>query len=246
MIILACETSTLLGSVALVEDGQLLAQAESMRQGSHSDVLNNFIQEVLDRSGKHLTDVDVFATGCGPGSFTGIRICLNTIKTLAYCHDKPVFAANSLVNLATAAAAQKKPKEFENIPLISMINAYKNMVYVAKYRASSEGLEELCEPQVLRVQSLGQILTEESLICGDGYTAYSAYLSEEMKKLCRRLPENISDEPHALNLALMADRELQTRPSTQNLLQWHELLPLYLRQSEAEENLKGIKYQPLI
>lgn len=242
MIVLACETSTLLGSVALLEDGQILAQAESMRQGSHSDVLNKFVQEVLDKAGKNLSDVDVFATGNGPGSFTGIRICLNTIKTFAYCHNKPVYAANSLTNLASAAMATKKFNEFYNIPVVSMINAYKNMVYVAKFKASSEGLIEVAGPQVLRVQNLSQILTEKSLICGDGYVAYSSYFDERLKDFCLRFPDEISDEPHAATLARLAEKTAHTK---QNLAQWHELLPLYLRQSEAEENLQGIKYQPL-
>lgn len=232
MIVLACETSTLLGSVALVEDGTVLATAESMRQGSHSDVLNVFIEQVLRESGKSLKDVDLFATGIGPGSFTGIRICLNTVKSFAYCLNKPVAGINSLYNLATQAQQQSAVE----LPIVSMINAYKNMVYTATYRSENGHLVEQKKPEVIRVQNLNDYISEKSIVCGDGYGAYHAYFSKDLLEKAVRLT-NVPDEPHARTLAYLAPRE--------NPLLWSQLLPLYLRASEAEENLKGIKYQPL-
>jgi tRNA threonylcarbamoyladenosine biosynthesis protein TsaB len=240
MIVLACETSTLLGSVAVCENGSILSFEESPRQGSHSEFLNSFIEKALLKAGKKLSDVDVFATGIGPGSFTGIRISLNTIKTLAYCFQKPVAGADSLKNLAQQVFLTKKPVELENTPIISMINAYKNMVYVASYKPNPEGLTQLKNPEVVRVQNLADYITEKSIVCGDGFKAYEKYFAQSsfQNKMIRS--ENFSDEPHAKTLAVMVSKA----PSMfQN---WNELLPLYLRASEAEENLKGIKFQPLI
>jgi tRNA threonylcarbamoyladenosine biosynthesis protein TsaB len=238
MIILASETSTLLGSVAVVENGHVIASEESMRQGSHSDVLNVFIENALIKAHKKLSDVDLFVSGIGPGSFTGIRVSVNTIKSLAYCFNKPVFGVTSLHSLAFQAHAFKKSPEFEKKQVISIINAYKNMVYVATYKPENGVLTELKKPEVIRVQELPNYIIEKSIICGDGFAAYEKYFSEDLKRNIIRV-EGISDESRAQNLAQIA-------LNTHGLQKWNELVPLYLRASEAEENLQGIKYKPLI
>lgn len=243
MIILACETSTLLGSVAVIEDGRVLASVESMRQGSHSDILNTFTAEALQKAGKTLKDVDLFATGIGPGSFTGIRICLNTVKSFAYCFQKPVVGISSLHTLAEQAHITANTSANAST-IISMINAYKNMVYIATYKRNDQHshpseenqLIEVKPPEVVRVQNLASYVTENSVVCGDGYATYEKFFSEDLKARLLRDPQ-IPDEPHAQTLGLLAAK--------QKSISWGELLPLYLRSSEAEENLKGIKYQPL-
>lgn len=238
MIILACETSTLLGSVALLENGTVLAYEDSLRQGSHSDVLNVFIENVLVKSGKKLSDVDLFASGVGPGSFTGIRISLNAIKTLAYCFNRPVVGINSLKTLAAQAAQAESFNELNRLPIVAMINAYKNMVYVATYRFQKNVLTEVKAPEVLRVQNLETYFSEKALVCGDGYLAYEKYFSESLRQNIVRNKE-FSDEPHAKETGRLAFQNLEFQHS------WNQLVPLYLRSSEAEENLQGIKFQPL-
>lgn len=250
MIVLACETSTLLGSVTLLENGRILATEESMRQGSHSDVLHPFIQKVLDRAGKKLADIDLFATGIGPGSFTGIRISLNTIKTLAYCHQKPVYTMNSLESLARAAfnvvADPDLAGQFKNLPIISMVNAYKNMCYVSKHQWLDGRFTELSAPEVVRVQNLEQFIQEKSLVCGDGFYTYERFFPQNLSEKLIRV-SGVSDEPHAITLAqnAYAEQTLKAGKPSSSIVPWNQLLPLYLRASEAEENLKGIKYQPL-
>lgn len=237
MIVLSCETSTLLGSVAVLENGQVLATEESMRQGSHSDVLNVFIERALTKANKKLSDIDLFVSGIGPGSFTGIRVSVNTIKSLAYCFNKPVLGINSLHSLAYQALSTKKASEFENTQVISIINAYKNMVYVASYKPQNGSILEVKKPEVIRVQNLAEYIAEPSILCGDGYMAYEKYLIEKPIKNIIRLAE-ITDESHAQSLAKLSLKMNETQ-------KWNELVPLYLRASEAEENLQGIKYQPL-
>lgn len=238
MIVLAAESSTLLGSVALLEDGKVLGYTEALRQGSHSDVINLFIEKILKDSGKTLKDVDLFVSGIGPGSFTGIRISLNTVKTLAYCQDRQVLGINSLENLAWCNI-----KNDLRSPIVPIINAYKNMVYIATYRKDINLSNEailVCEkaPEVIRVQNLANYLTQPCYLVGDGLTAYEKYFSEDIKKNQLR-PVYPVDEPNAQSLGEMAFKNLDKKTH------WSELTPLYLRASEAEENLKGIRYQPL-
>lgn len=235
MIILACETSTLLGSVAVLKDQAVLAYKDSFRQGSHSEVLNVFIESALAEANIGLADIDLFATGIGPGSFTGIRISLNAIKTFAFCYNKPCIGINSLQNMAYLASLQN----LKDLPIVAMINAYKNMVYVATYRKQGETLLTVKEPSVVRVQNLKAYIDAQSYVVGDGYSAYKAYLDQHLSDRIVR-PEALADEPQAKILG-----ELALKKGLTNTMTWNELLPLYLRESEAEENVKGIKYQPL-
>lgn len=235
MIVLACETSTLLGSVAVLKNQAVLAYQDSLRQGSHSDVLNIFIESALTEAKVRLDEIDLFATGIGPGSFTGIRISLNTIKTLSFCYNKPCVGIDSLINIAYQCSLQP----LQDRPIIAMINAYKNMVYIAAYEKQGETLLTVKEPSVVRVQNLPQYILSESYVVGDGYMAYKPYIDQHIGSRVLR-PETLSDEPHAGFLAKLA-----LQKSLQQTVKWNELLPLYLRESEAEENVKGIKYQPL-
>lgn len=238
MIILACETSTLLGSVALLEDQKVVAYEDSLRRGSHSDVLNVFIENVLNKSGKKLSDVDLFASGIGPGSFTGIRISLNAMKTLAYCFNRPVIGIDSLNSLAAQVAYSEQFRQFKNLPVIAMINAYKNMVYIASYRLQNDVLTEIKAPEVVRVQNLENYFSEKAIVCGDGYITYEKYFSAAVRQKIVRT-EQAFDEPHAKTTGQLAYQNLNRSQ------QWNQLVPLYLRSSEAEENLQGIKFQPL-
>lgn len=236
MIVLACETSTLLGSVAVLKDQAVLAYKDSFRQGSHSEVLNVFIESVLAEAGIGLGDVDLFATGIGPGSFTGIRISLNAIKAFSFCYQKPCVGVDSLINMAYQCSQQSLEKD---LPIVVMINAYKNMVYVATYHKQGEMLLIAKEPSVVRVQNLTDYIQTPSYVIGDGYIAYKAYLDQHLADNMIR-PENPTDWPQASILGELAVQKKLNQP-----VPWNELLPLYLRESEAEENIKGIKYQPL-
>jgi len=235
MIVLACETSTLLGSVAVLKDQAVLAYKDSLRQGSHSEVLNLFIESALAEAGISFSDIDLFATGIGPGSFTGIRISLNTIKTFSFCYNKPCIGIDSLINMAYQSSLQ----DLKDLPIVTMINAYKNMVYTATYRKQGETLLTVKEPSVVRVQNLTNYIDTLSYVVGDGYFAYKAYLDQHLSDRIVR-PDTPADEPHARFLGELA---LKTGPV--HPVNWNELLPLYLRESEAEENVKGIKFQPL-
>jgi tRNA A37 threonylcarbamoyladenosine modification protein TsaB len=121
-----------------------------------------------------------------------------------------------------------------------MINAYKNMVYTAEYTLENNVLVETKEPQVVRVQELNQFITENTWIVGDGYVTYEKYLPEQVRSKCLR-NDLLIEHPTAGNLGLISNL-----PNNKECLKsWHELIPLYLRSSEAEEVLAGIKYQPL-
>jgi len=233
MIVLAMETSTQLGGVAVIKDGQVLAMESSLRQKSHSEVLNRFIHNCLEKSQVQLKNVDVFAVGQGPGSFTGIRVAANAGKTFSYVYNKPLVTIDSLVLLAAATKSQ--------MPVLSIINAYKNMVYLGLFDLN-KGPEPtyLMGPEAVPVQKLGGLITQDVLVVGDGYETYQEYLPEELKKKLHR-DSQFSDQPMAETLGLLAEkRALQSQT-----IEWKSFVPLYIRASEAEETRKGIVISPL-
>lgn len=232
MILLSCETSTLLGSVSLVQDGIILVEKKSQRQGSHSDHLHATIQQCLNETNLTLEQIDVFCSGIGPGSFTGIRVSLNAIKTYSYIFKKPCAGMDSIANMAQLAHRQKPGLG----PMIVMINAFKNMVYYGVFNSQKDQLIQSVAANVMHVKDLRGTLTTPHLCLGDGFAAYENYLKENLRENLIR-DSNFSDHPQSSMIAICQD---SLKKST-----WQDLLPIYLRASEAEENLCGIKFTPL-
>lgn len=233
MKILAMETSTALGGVAVVIDGKVTAEESSMRQKSHSENLTPFVETCLTKSKISLDKVDAFAVGLGPGSFTGIRIAANAGKTFSYSFAKPLIAIDSLTLLAEQARGHH-PR------ILSIINAYKNMVYLGLFEMTGDEPQYLIGPEAIPVRDLSKHIKEEALVVGDGWDAYHQYFPEELLKLCRR-EASVPDYPEAKTLALLAEKRAQKGQT----LDWNSFVPLYIRASEAEETKKGILITPL-
>ncbi|MFS4458819.1 tRNA (adenosine(37)-N6)-threonylcarbamoyltransferase complex dimerization subunit type 1 TsaB [Bdellovibrio sp. HCB2-146] len=230
MKVLAMETSTLLGSVALVIDGKLVAEEISFRQKSHTEIINVFVDNCLQKAGLTLSDIDVFAIGQGPGSFTGIRVAANAGKTYAYSFEKPLVAVDTLTLLATPALKLGKP-------VLAIINAYKNMVYSALFDESGKMVKG---PEAVPVRHLSAFVDRDVVVVGDGWEAFHEYFPAELSaKMTRN--SSLEDSPHASTLAMLA----YERAKQGQTLDWKSFVPLYIRASEAEETKKGILITPL-
>jgi tRNA threonylcarbamoyladenosine biosynthesis protein TsaB len=227
MKILALDSSTLLGSVALIIDGKIAGGKSSRRQKSHSEVLNTFVQEVLDDAGVSLEQIDYFAVSKGPGSFTGLRIAGNIAKTFAYAYNKPLVAVDSLTLLAAPCP--------RNIPILAMINAYKNMVYYGLFENQDGYPKFISGPGVIPVKSLDSLVKEDVLVVGDGFATYEKYFPESVARFFKRNSE-IHDDPLASTLGMLAIEQIKGGLT----LGWKSFVPLYIRASEAEENKRGI------
>lgn len=232
MILLSCDTSTLLGSVSLVKDHQILVEKKSMRQGSHSDHLHATIEQCLTETNLKLEDIDAFCSGIGPGSFTGIRVSLNAIKTYSYIFKKPCLGMDSLSNIAHQAH-EKNPGAG---PVLVIINAFKNMVYLSRFESKKDQLIQTLAPTVLHVKDLQKEISDPTLCLGDGYAAYEKYFLENFSG---KLIRDLSHSDHPLS-SVISKNQKNLKKST-----WQDLLPIYLRASEAEENLQGIKFRAL-
>jgi N6-L-threonylcarbamoyladenine synthase/tRNA threonylcarbamoyladenosine biosynthesis protein TsaB len=233
MKILAMETSTLLGGVAVIQDGKVVAEESSQRQKSHTEIISPFVENTLKAAGLKLEDIDVFAVGQGPGSFTGIRVAANAGKAYAYSFNKPMVTIDSLMLLAEQARTSTRP-------VLAILNAYKNMVYTGLFDCSGDEPKYLVGPAAIPVRELSQHINVEVTVVGDGWETYHEYFPEELKSKMHR-DSNFPDEPFARTLGLMAEKRAQ-RGQT---LDWKSFIPLYIRASEAEETKKGILISPL-
>lgn len=233
MKILAMETSTPVGGVAVVVDGSVVAEENSLRQKSHSENISPFVEHCLLKAQLKLEDIDVFAVGLGPGSFTGIRIAANAGKTFAYSFNKPMVAIDSLMLLAQQARDSQKP-------VLAIINAYKNMVYLGLFDVSGDEPKYIKGPEAIPVRELKNHIQQDCVVVGDGWDAYHEYFPTELSEKMSR-DTRFPDHPLASTLAMMAEK----RAIKGQTLDWKSFVPLYIRASEAEETKKGILISPL-
>lgn len=234
MKILAMETSTAVGGVAIIVDGKIVAEETTLRQKTHSEIISPFTEHCLQKAGLKLEDIDVFAVGQGPGSFTGIRVAANAGKTFAYSFNKPLVTLDSLVLLAERA------RGVSDRPILAIINAYKNMVYTGLFDMSGDEPKYLLGPAAIPVRELPQHISQDVLVVGDGWEAYHEYFPEELSRRMHR-DASLPDFPLATTLGLMAEK----RALNGKTLDWKSFVPLYIRASEAEETKKGILISPL-
>lgn len=102
-LILAIETATRAGSVAVTKGRDVLSARAGDATVSHSANLIELIDQVLQDAGAKLSDIDLFAAAVGPGSFTGLRIGLATVKALANCMGRKVLGVSTLATIAQAS-----------------------------------------------------------------------------------------------------------------------------------------------
>ncbi len=139
-LILNIETATPICSVAIGEDGKMIAEANSESEGqqTHAATLTLLIEECLVTIGKTLNDLDAIAVSFGPGSYTGLRIGLSTAKGICYTLEKPLIAVSTLEALANITQ-QRFPNE--NAMYCPMIDARRMEVYTAIFDANGQEIK---------------------------------------------------------------------------------------------------------
>jgi tRNA threonylcarbamoyladenosine biosynthesis protein TsaB len=129
-LILAIETSTRAGSVSLARGREVLSAVLGDGASSHSMDLIDNIERVLGQASAKLSDIDLFAVTVGPGSFTGLRIGLATVKALASCLGKPCLPVSTLAAIAHAAGDSEQT--------VSILPAGRGEVYTQAFSVRGE------------------------------------------------------------------------------------------------------------
>ncbi|NLV25017.1 MAG: tRNA (adenosine(37)-N6)-threonylcarbamoyltransferase complex dimerization subunit type 1 TsaB [Deltaproteobacteria bacterium] len=219
---LTLDTSTPCASIALSQGDQLLGETFINTAEHHTVHLLGAVAELLQRTGWAIGDLDLFAAVVGPGSFTGLRVGLATVKGLALARQRPVVGVSSLATLAMQLP-------FCRFPVWSLIDARKNEVYAAPFDCRQGFPEALGKETVLAPERLLATLSGAAVFIGSGALAYHALLEKGIKGRAFFPPEP-THLPRASNAALLAWR---------GYIEGHgvspeRLCPVYIRPSEAE------------
>ena len=220
MLILAFESSARAASVALVEDGRLISQYSQCSGLTHSRTLLPMAEDMLKNAELSLDKVDLFAVAHGPGSFTGIRIGVSTVKGLAWAADKPCVGVSTLEAMAwhgLAAGGLVCP----------VMDARRSQVYNALFQVENGKPVRLCEDRPIALSQLAEelrTLNAPAFLIGDGAELAEKYLREQAIP-CTVAPENLRWQS-AWGVAMAA---MDKAPGNADAL-----LPVYLRLSQAE------------
>jgi tRNA threonylcarbamoyladenosine biosynthesis protein TsaB len=226
-VLLALETSGMCGSIALVTQRQCLGEYTLLSKQTHSRRLLGGIDWLLREAGLDWTEIGGLAVSLGPGSFTGLRIGLSTAKGLAMAAGIPLLGVAALDGLAAQLA--------HAAPLICpVLDARKQEVYAAFYRPGPVGAERVSDYMVLSPAALAAKINESVILVGDGAVAYEELFRKQLGETAI-IASGVIYFPRAAAIGQLAFSKWQK----QEFLEPASAVPLYIRPSEAEMNLKN-------
>jgi tRNA threonylcarbamoyladenosine biosynthesis protein TsaB len=226
MRLLALDTSTFVGTVAVVRDGELLSEWSASVRATHGETLLPQLSRALEHAGLALSDIDLFAVGIGPGSFTGVRIGVATAKGLALAEQKPLVGVTSLRVIARGMSG--------GALRVSAVDAHKGELYCALYELAADGaLVERVAPFHDAPERAAERLRAAAgdgcvALAGNGSARYGELFTGALGSYQRMPP--YCDVPRAAALAHEArEAYRQHGPSDLSALE-----PMYLRPSDAK------------
>ena len=164
--ILQIETATAACSVALAENGRVIACSEANQRNIHAEKITLFIDEALTITGKTYADIDAIAVSSGPGSYTGLRIGVSAAKGLCFALDKPLIAVETLESMANGFLAQNSVSN--DTLLCPMIDARRMEVFTAVFDSAGNRVQPT-SAEIINENSFASILAGNQIIFfGDG------------------------------------------------------------------------------
>ncbi len=234
MKVLAVETSTMLGGVAVIDDSAgLVAEVRLNVKSTHSERLMTEIDHVLKQSGLEISEIDVFAVSIGPGSFTGLRIGLSTVKGFSFATGKPIVAVPTLEALAWSLP-------YCRYPVCTLLDARKKEVYAALFLWEGKGFVRIIDEVSININKLLEKIGandtpgENVLFIGEGALLYKEIIKEAMREKAI-LPSPEKMVPSPANVASMGMQKALRGEFSEPV----SLIPFYIRRSEAEIKRKG-------
>jgi tRNA threonylcarbamoyladenosine biosynthesis protein TsaB len=228
--ILSIETSTSICSVAIHEQGELLALAEIKEPGAHAEKLLLLVDEVFEKSGLSFADLDAVAVSQGPGSYTGLRIGVSTAKGIAYALEIPLIGINTLQ--AMAASQSVAPGDY----VVAVLDARRKEVYTQTFGDSLQELSPI-EAVVLEEGVFASILEKGRVyFVGDGVEK----VKEEVKSSNALFIADWAISLSAKNMGVLASEKYARQ-------EWEDLayfVPNYLKEFKALQSTKNPLLKP--
>lgn len=222
--LLTADTSAKTATVALFENGSLIAEYTQNIGLTHSEGFLPLLDTMLQRTGRDITQVDYFAVTNGPGSFTGLRIGVSTIKALAHAQNKALVEISTLDALA------------ENIPSFSgyvcpMIDARRQEVYTAVYK---DGIKILEDTPITLTDLFAFLKSHRGkvMFLGDGVIAYRDIIQKTLKEKAVFAPEHLLLQK-ASSVGIAAMKQIENG----NEIRYQDVSIKYLKASQPEQQL---------
>lgn len=238
-LIFALDTSTDHASVALVRgDEEIVVQSLSDREQTSSKLIQT-VRSVFEQAGRSLGDVDLYAAVAGPGSFTGLRVGLASMKGLARVHRRPVASVSSLEATALLAG--------DSAFTCVLLNGRRNEVFTQAFAVEKDVVTPIDAPHAVPVcERLAQLRQNHGvLFAGDGVALYRTELEREATSCGITIDgDRDAGRPRfriysgSLELAVVAARLALRRKELGQLIESEALEAFYVRSSDAELKLK--------
>ncbi len=221
MIVLGVESASTQGGVALVGAQGVVAEYVLNIEATYAERLMPAIDRLLQDARISIPEVEGLAVSTGPGSFTGLRIGLSTVKGLALATGKPVVGVPTLRALAWSFP-------YCRYPICPILDARKKEIYCGLFEYHGSSLISLMEESALDPETLAKRIDRPTLFVGDGWRVYGPFFQEALGRLVIPPPSSRGVSPAAV-ADLGRRRLLQGEKDA-----IEDLVPRYIRPSEAE------------
>jgi len=216
MLTLAIDTSGPVGSVALRHDGRLLGERALDTQQHHSSLLLPTIDGLLRADGLAPRDVELWAVGLGPGSYTGIRVGIAAAKGFALAHGRPLVGAGSMEALLL--------EHSRNEIVAAVVDARREEIYFASWAAG----KPLVPLQIVSLDALAGLVTEPSLFVGPEIKRYEPEIAKRLGPLARFPKDSV--HPRAAFVGELAERRFAAQRGGDEKVE-----PIYLRETSFKK-----------
>ncbi|HPD55722.1 MAG TPA: tRNA (adenosine(37)-N6)-threonylcarbamoyltransferase complex dimerization subunit type 1 TsaB [Smithellaceae bacterium] len=228
MFTLAFDTATRTASVALLE-GETVLREETLDTGrNHSETVLPLIDRILKNAKLKIGDVHLFSCTLGPGSFTGVRIAVSTLKGMILATEKPAVGVSTLDALSLNVEPTDKM-------ICAMIDAGRGQVYAALFRRKQQDiLQRLTADLCLKPQDILRDIKEDVICVGDGAIKYLDVFYKKAENGLE-IPRQIEHHIKASSVAVLGIEKFQRG----ELLDINACTPVYLRTADVQQ--KGIE-----
>ncbi len=228
MKILALETATIAGSVAICDDTSgLIGEVRINVKIAHAERLMPSIKWLMESSQVTIEEIDAFAISIGPGSFTGLRIGVSTVKGFAFATNKPVVSVPTL-----DAFARTVP--FSAYQICPLFDARKDEVFAGLYKWDDNSIIKIMPERAVSPGDFLKEITDKTVFIGDGINRYGDMIKDICGDKAIFPPPSIMS-PSAATVGEIAFEKIKQG----DLADPVSLTPFYIRKSEAELNWKG-------
>ena len=226
MIVLSIDSSSKVATVAILKDDVLLGEYILNDKREHSVILMPLIENLLKECNLSIDDIDGYVVSKGPGSFTGLRIGMATIKGMSFGNNKPYISISSLDALYNLIS-------FNGI-ICPIMDALRENVYTALYKNNNDSLEKIMDYTALDIDELVNLLkdkNEEVIFVGDG-------LYKHKKYICDNFPKAHFAPVHLNIIRASSLGELGLNLLKNGICDDSNSAPIYLKKPQAERELE--------